>query len=143
MYVPDVVELERSLVPFKAGRQALWRGGWLQHPQSMSISAAVTEIQSAALSARQLRYRRFRAQQHALDELIDEVESVVREGVRTLPGELRRRAELTLARVHGQVPPWLARVTEPTRLLDELFIAEGRLRQQYYVGVRLELEDSA
>lgn len=109
----------------------------------MSISAAVTEIRNAGLNARQLRYRQFRAQQRALDELIDEVESVVREGARTLPGALRRRAELTLAAVHGQVPPWLARVTAPTSLLDELFIAEGRLRQRYYVGVRLELEDSA
>lgn len=109
----------------------------------MSISAAVTEIRKAGLSARQLRHRQFRAQQHALDELIDEVESVVRAGARTLPGALRRRAELTLAAVHGQVPPWLGRVTAPTSLLDELFIAEGRLRQRYYVGVRLELEDSA
>lgn len=115
----------------------------MQHPHPMSISAAVTEIQSARLSAGQLRYRQFRAQQRALDGLIDEVESVVREGVRALPGALRQRAELTLANVHGQVPPWLARVTEPARLLDELFIAEGRLRQQYYVGVNLELEDSA
>src|SRR6185437_3315354 len=92
--------LDRTFAPDRTGREPLLRGGAIRHPQPMSISAAITEIQSATLSARQLRYRQFRAHQHALDELIDEVESVIGEGARTLPDALRRRAELTLAKVH-------------------------------------------
>lgn len=107
----------------------------------MSISAAVTEINNSEASAAYRHLRDFRALQHALDGLIGEVEGLVRDGALAVPEQLRRRAGLALARVHGRAPEWLCRVTAPSAFLDHLFVAEGSLRQKYYVGVDLDLDD--
>ena len=64
-------------------------------------------------------------------------------GSESVPEPLRQRAEVVMASVHGKVPPWLGLVTTPSGMLDQLLVAEGRLRQRYYVGVHLDLEDPA
>ncbi len=79
--------------------------------------------------------------QRALDALIEEMEQLVMRQAHEVPEPLRRRAEHVLASVHGKSPRWLDDIAAPTSLLDHLFVAEGRLRQQYYLGLDIDFED--
>jgi hypothetical protein len=83
----------------------------------------------------------FRTRQHAIDRLVDLVERLLIAGADTVPSALSVRALRAIADVQGGdagLSP--ARVT-PTLLLNDLLVAEGRLRQQYYAFESLDLED--
>lgn len=106
-----------------------------------SISRAVHDIELSA-TASASPYAVFRARQHVLDRLIDEVEhEIVSHHALEWP-RLRDRALRAIAEVHGRMPSRLTADVSPTSLLDHLLVAEGRLRQQYY-GPGLDLEETA
>ncbi len=84
----------------------------------------------------------FKRQQHTLDRLIDETENLVMVHAPALPGRLRTAIGRSLAEMHGRVPPWVDQIARPVDMLDQLFMAEGRLRQRYYTDRCIELDDA-
>jgi hypothetical protein len=112
----------------------------------MSLSQAIADIRRADSAAVHSRRRQFRARQHRLDDLIQEVEQLVMHEAVAIPGPMCWRAKQMLDRVNWIVPSWLDDHTTPRELLDRLFIAEGMLRRDHYrhnKGVEIELDDSA
>ena len=108
----------------------------------MSLAQAVAEIDACGRTAERRRHLAFRARQRAIDALIGDVECLVAGNVSTLPAEVRHRAEPLVAIVDGGVPAWLGPGTTSSTLLNELFVAEGRLRRRHYVDLDLDLEES-
>lgn len=109
----------------------------------MAIARASSEIRSAqsTRTAHEAAERAFRERQLAIDELISAVEDVVAAGEPEIPRPLLREAWRLLALVYGTTPPWISDVDSPAALLDHLFIAEGRLRQDYYGENQVDLDD--
>lgn len=109
----------------------------------MAIARASRDMLSARTvrSTSDVDERTFRQRRLAIDELIATVEDVVAAEEPEIPCRLRDEAGRLLALVYGVTPPWILEVERPSALLDHLFIAEGRLRQDHYGESRVDLDE--
>lgn len=107
----------------------------------MTLSTAITEIRAARPTTEPERRLLFKRQQHALDELIDQAETLVMNRVARVPRWLEKRADLVLGAVFGEGPPRRDGVTAPEAFLDQLFTAEGMLRRSHYRTIHIDLDD--
>lgn len=106
----------------------------------MTIASAIRAIEGSAPTAS--RQTIFRAKQHKLDELVEEAEILVMSESRRMPGELVDEAAAAITDAVGKPPAWVRAEITPMSLLDDLLVAEGRLRRKHYHAAYLELDET-
>lgn len=106
----------------------------------MTIANAIRAIESSAPTPSPQSI--FRDKQHRLDELVEEAEILVMTESRQLPGTLVEEAATAITAALGRPPVWVRDEITPLSLLDDLLVAEGRLRRQHYHTAFLEFDET-